>query len=910
MPLYEIKRGATVIATVWPEGQQEKEIMLKDEVNISFKSPAALYFQIGDTITVYGETYYLNALDEPTKNSSLDYQYQLGFVAAYYALAKPKIFFYDLANALKVIKFEAMITAKQLLDLIVANANRTQTGWVAGDCIESVPQLLTFNGESLLTALDNGAKDFKTEWWIKNKVIHLTKKGAVSGYHFEYGYDKGLRGGLQRTNVDSSSVFSRLYVTGSDQNLPVGYRNGQPNLQLPSPLEYIQGPKYGPDEIEAVINFPDIKPERIGTISSVSSPFVFADADLDFDLNAAGTLLPGVSAKVSFLTGNLAGYNFEIAKGGYNHASRTITIVKNDVEKALELPSDLMKPQVGDTYFFFDIQMPATYVTAAENRVKDRGQEYFNEQSVPRVAYDLPPDPFYFERNDIELTIGDYVNVKDTELLLDKDIRVYSYARDLHNPYQYDNLKVSDMPIGSAYIRSIAEAEKVTKALAISQVNNIARARSNWRTTNELTTLLESVQAEMFLSRIEGGAYTTDISSTTTVNHFQTTTGNVYHEQFKENDGIWHVPAYQMDLVLNVPYYVYIKASKSSTSAEIVVSEEKITVDANPAFYHLPFGIISSIFEGNRDFTSTRGYSKLIGGLLDTGRVVSHDGTQYWDLDGNLFNIGTVLSGMNWGVTEAGTLTISGRIVATNAEFVNLAVQNLRTASTGKRIVISGEDNNQIFTTVYYPVTGDPVEYESFRLDDNIDSGQAGEPLGGIRMNTPGGDVSFGSGNGFYANGSGMRFLPGSAGIENNACLVGLLRYKNTDNLGVSSAVVGIDQSGENAYNSATTYRKNSIVTSGGTAYRYINDTPAAGITPPNSDYWRIESGISTSYAGYFIGKVMLQGTTYIKGAIVTTGGNGTGTGFTGYEYITPGNPETRKHINGVYIGQGIGMSW
>ena len=697
MPFYDIKRGETIIATIWPEGTQDKEIMLKDEVPISFKSPAALYFQIGDTMEVYGETYYLDAMDEPTKNSSLDYVYQMTFVAYWYALAKPIIKTYDSSNALKIIKFEIMINAKGLLDLIVANANLTQPGWVAGDCIDSEYKMLTFNGENLLNALNIATTEFKTELWFKNKVIHLTKKGAVSGYHFEYGYDKGLRGGISRTNVDATSVFSRLYVSGSEENLPPNYRNNQPNLQLPAPMEYIQGPKYGRDEIEAVINFPDIKPERIGTVSSAASPFIFSDADLDFNISTQE--LPGVRPKVSFLTGNLAGYFFEIPKGGYNHATRTITILKNDVEKAVQLPSDVFKPEVGDTYFLYDLVMPASYVTDAENRVLAKGQEYFDAQSVPRVAYDLPPDPFYFQRHDIELELGDSVNVKDVELLLDKDIRTYRYSRDLHDKYKYDNLKVSDMPIGSPYIRAIAAAQKTNKALAISQVNNIARARANWRTTNELTTLLETVQAEMFLSRIEGGAYTTDISSTTTVDHFQTTTGNVYHEQYKENDGLWHVPAFQMDLLTNVPYHVYIKASKSSTSAEIIVSEDKITVDADPAFYYLPFGIISSIFEGNRDFTSTRGYSKMIGGLLDTGRIVSHDGSQYWDLDGNLLNIGTALSGLDWGVTEAGTLTISGRIVATDAEFIDLAVQNLRTNTdlNSTRIEITAMNNNLVF---------------------------------------------------------------------------------------------------------------------------------------------------------------------------------------------------------------------
>lgn len=689
--LYQIKRGSTVVATVWPIGQQEKEIMIKDIVPISFSSPAPYFFEIGDTIQVYGETYYLNQLDEPKKNSTLSYEYSLMFQAAYYSLAKPIMMFYDSANALKVIKFEVMINARQLLDLIVANANRTQSGWVAGDCIDSEFKMMPFNGESVLTAIDNGAKEFKTEWWIVNKVIHFMKKGAVSGHSFEYGYNKGLRGGLTRTNVDSSSVFSRLYVTGSDQNLPPNYRNSQKNLMLPEPLEYIQGPKYGADEIEAVINFPDIKPERIGTISSVTSPFIFSDADLDFDLNE--WMLPGdVRPKVSFLTGNLAGYWFEVPKGGYNHSSRTIKILKNEVEKAIELPSDLMKPEIGDTYFFFDMIMPPSYVEAKEQELLEKGTEHFNAQSVPRVAYDVPPDHFFFRRNNVVLNLGDYVHMKDVELRLDKDIRINSYERDLHDPHKYPTLRISDLPVGNAYVRAVAEAEKVTKALEISQVNNIQRARNNWRATNELVTMLETLKAEMLLITVEGGAYTTDIGSTTTIDHFQTTSGNIYHEQFKENNGIWHVPVFAVDLVDNIPYYAYVKASKFSTSAEIVLSETKIPVDQDTAFYHLPFGVISSILEGGRLFTPTRGYSKVVGDLIDTGRIVSHDGTQYWDLNGSLFNIGTALSGMDWGVTEEGTLTISGRIVATNAEFINLAVQNLKTAASGARIEILAAD--------------------------------------------------------------------------------------------------------------------------------------------------------------------------------------------------------------------------
>lgn len=725
--LYDIKRNGYTIATVYPEGSQVKEIMLRDEVPITFSSRDALHFQHGDYIEVYGEIYYLNQLDEPTKNSTFDYKYSLTFQAAYYSLAKPKILSYDTNNLLKVITFEMMANASSFLDLIIANANRTQSGWVKGDVDLTEAQLLAFDGESVLTAIDQVAKAFDTEWWVVNKVIHLKKRGVISGYKFEYGYNKGLRGGLTRTNVDSSGVFSRLYVTGSNKNISSTYRSGQVNLMLPDPMDYIQGPKYGNDEIEEVINFPDIQPEYIGTISSVGDKFNFTDTGIDFNIN--DQLIDGLSAKVSFLTGQLSGYTFEIAKGGYNATTKTVTIVTNEAEKAYILPSDLMKPEVGDTYLFFDLKMPDTYIQDAENRLLVKGQDYFNTKSVPQVAYDVPPDNFFFKRNNIVLNLGDYVHVQDFDLRLNKDIRINSYERDLHDPFKYSTLQISDLAIGSPFINQIAEAEKLNKAIAISKINDIQRSRSNWKTTNELTTLLNTVKAEMLLIMVDGGAYTTDIIATTTPTHFQTTGGTIYHEQYDENKGIWNVSVFAIDLVAAGPFYVYIKASRSSQDANIILSESKIAVESDPAFYYFPFGVISTLIEGQRFFSSIRGYTKVTGDVINTGRIVSNNGLNYFDLSAGTFNLGTDLSGMDFGVTESGQLTIRGQIVATDAEFVNLIVGGFTVNSDG---LIKGNPTglNQQYVNInpgsftYRTIGSDPMYIAEMSFNNN--PGQSG----------------------------------------------------------------------------------------------------------------------------------------------------------------------------------------
>jgi hypothetical protein len=637
--LYDIKRGSQVIATVYPEGQQEKEIMVKDIVPISFSYPSSIRFAIGDTIEVWGETYYLNQMDETTKDSSLKFSYQMLFQAAYYSLAKPKMFFYDRNNELKVLKFEIIVNASLLLDLIVANANRTQSGWTKGDCDETEYKLLPFNGESVLTALDNGAKEFRTEWWVVNKVIHLTKRGVSSGLRVAYGYDKGLRGGLTRTNVDSTSVFSRLYVSGSDKNLPANYRNGQKNLMLPEPMDFIQGPIYGDEEIEAVINFPDIKPGRIGTITSVTSPFMFTDTGIDFNVNDH---LMTISAKVSFVTGQLSGYTFEIPKGGYNTSTKTVTIIKNEVEKDLNLPSDLLKPAVGDTYFFEDVISPPADIIAAQLKLLEKGTEYFNAQSVPRVAYSVPPDFFYFKRNQKTLSLGDYIYVEDFDLQLDKDIRINSYERDLHEKYKYNALTISDLALGSPIVRQVAAAQKVTKNLALNRISDINRARMGWKSSREMmnqyfdpstdqifTDAISPITLRALMIQtgdasqqlvLDGINFKSNYEGD--VNKLAWSEGQLIHATIEANARSWDIPGATIEgLEPGTAYYVYAKCNRTTVDGVILVTSVQVKVDEDPDFYHFWIGFANSVIDNFRLLKSVYGSVSIYGRTIEGGII-------------------------------------------------------------------------------------------------------------------------------------------------------------------------------------------------------------------------------------------------------------------------------------------------
>jgi hypothetical protein len=145
----------------------------------------------------------------------------------------------------------------------------------------------------------------------------------------------------------------------------------------------------------------------------------------------------------------------------------------------------------------------------------------------------------------------------------------------------------------------------------------------------------------------------------------------------------------------------------------------------------------------------------------------------------------------------------------------------LNTAESGQRIEMNGDTNAMVF----YNDEG----IETCRIDDSIDSGQAGSPLGGLRAVTPTGNASFISGNGVFSNGSGMAFISATAGIQTNASVVGLLRTKNVSSNGLSSAIVGVDQS---------------------------------------------TTGNSQSFAGYFQGATAMYGAQYVKVRIISADDN------------------------------------
>lgn len=186
---------------------------------------------------------------------------------------------------------------------------------------------------------------------------------------------------------------------------------------------------------EATKFFDEVFPHRTGTVTAVNvaDPNEFTDTSMDFDVNAQ--LLPGMTAKVTFNSGQLTGYTFEISS--YNNATKKFIVLQNKQERAIDVPSADFRPAIGDNYVIVDIYLPASYITAAENELQTKAQAYLDTVADPQLTYQLTFDPVYLRDLNRTMNIGDLIWIVDDPLQITSKIRVISFTRNIVQEFEY-----------------------------------------------------------------------------------------------------------------------------------------------------------------------------------------------------------------------------------------------------------------------------------------------------------------------------------------------------------------------------------------------------------------------------------------------------------------------------------------
>ena len=685
-----IKRGNTLIplaskktATSIKSATQNVALLGDDTLNIVVVSPFKLDFLIGDTTFVYGNIYKLNRLPKVKKNGMYEFEYELEFEGAQYDMMRVT---YDLtidttSNQLADVSGDSLTgNLRRFATVMVSNLNRVfKNMWELGECPDTAEdKTLTFSeSENCLSVIQNLCKEFETEFEVLYSgysgkyTINFKKIGKTFPYKFEFGKNNGLYQ-LTRENVSTSNIVTRLKVYGSTENITAKYRAQR--LCLPNRSKrdsYIEDAaavrKYG--IWEARKYFDDIKPSRTGKVEKIVSDSVlkFVDSTM-FDLNEKDEsgntkyLLAETSAKVHFNTGNLAGYEFEVHS--YDHATHTFTLKKQTDERGNVFPSEstpAFRFSEKDEYKLIDIALPQSYIDEAESELAKQGRIYYNQNSQPKVQYGLSVTDSFLasmlsnETNGNVIWVGDYIPVKDSDVDVDKSVRVKSFKRDLMKDYSY-TLTISDMSITSSITnRVVSELIEHDKAITINQLLDPARARANWRSSREVLNMVFDPEGDYYTDKIKPasidtmalsvGAKAMQFGLQNTVfqpnylgkaNRIVYKGGVLTHYTIKEESAVsWILVDGDVTLKNENAYYIYAKCSKKDNSGSIIFSQSQIKTNEDVGYYHFFIGVLNSVDSElkARSLALTYGFTMINGRFIKTGRIESADGTTYFDLD-------------------------------------------------------------------------------------------------------------------------------------------------------------------------------------------------------------------------------------------------------------------------------------
>ena len=424
-----VYRASSIIVALAGAAKYElvKKVMGDDLINLSFDYYEPVDFKIGDYITYNSVNYQLNQLPTVNKESSNKFTYDCVFEGSHYELGKVPFMLFGEGE------FALTGDANTFMDLIISNLNSWFGGvtWTKGTVLSGTDyKSLSFNSENCLEVLNRFAKEFDTEFYLVNKQLNFTTFGTDNGLIFKYGQGNALYK-INRGNVSSKNIITRLYPFGSTKNLPASY--GAKRLKLSTGFIEQNVVSYG--KIGTTHNFEEIYPHRTGAVSSVDVADVtkFVDSGMDFDVNNYQLL--GVKPKLTFKTGTLAGYVFEIS---YVHATKTFTIYYIQEPGIGSLPNASLKPAATNKYVITDISLPQSYIDTAEAELLTKATAYLNQNSSPNVAYKVDCNPLYFKENDISITSGNYVTITDTDLQINRLIRIIAFRLDLVHGKNYD----------------------------------------------------------------------------------------------------------------------------------------------------------------------------------------------------------------------------------------------------------------------------------------------------------------------------------------------------------------------------------------------------------------------------------------------------------------------------------------
>lgn len=492
-----IKRGTQTIIQFaeFPEGSIRSALLMDhDYIKVPFSTAEPIYFKMGDFADILvdweigGQFTKLNAgrfevtdIVRPKYNDNTGgYDYELQMDNQYWKWKNKKMkFFPDSGSPELSFKLTASIEVHfgVFLDNLEALAKvdstylyngKTAYTVVIDDTVDtSKAVLIEYDNISLIEVLNMYAEKWECEWWIVDNVIHFGKC-EMTGQATIFATGANV---VTMSQSDSKTEYAtRLYVFGSERNLPANYRerdtmptvNGivQRRLMLPVGTPYIQDEEIHSEHeaVDAVVVFDEISPKvdcEVGNVSSYDDSVEEEDGTTTTQTfyrvnDTSGFLekftedmiLEGETLKIKFESGSMNGMEFDCQLVDNDTTlGKCFEVVMNE-NYGRKLPDKDLHPKAGDKYVIFNWDSTKIaelgLVDKAEKELLDAGNKYLEKSKIDPSTYTCTMYSEWIENKGTmrSFDLGDKVELIDrTFFPISRVSRIIGYEWCLDIPY-------------------------------------------------------------------------------------------------------------------------------------------------------------------------------------------------------------------------------------------------------------------------------------------------------------------------------------------------------------------------------------------------------------------------------------------------------------------------------------------
>ena len=395
-----------------------------------------------------------------------------------------------------------------------------------------------------------------------------------------------------------------------------------------------------------------------------------------FNIAEQGKLTEEGYATISMKGGACAGREFKVLSSRVVDYAQELTLERTwDESLGMGFPNGIYPVEDGDQFVLLDIPMPDYYITLAEERLLEAGVKLLQDYTRVSAYYEPTIDPIAVANGNFVLREGMYMQVADEDVVDTESSRDYVLI---------DTITIEEKGELPAYRVTLREQKRSARTFGTLEemIDDTKRETSEkinrqreyterrFRSAQETIDMLqgafstfsegispitvqtmsmlvgdESLQFRFVNSKTQPSVISPSlyfnkdtkrlISNGDIIQHMTLGIDTMAPSHLPTDYKYWNVSAGELALSeANKPYYIYIKASKSSSYAYFVASQTAIAMESASGYYHFLTAIINSEIEGSRSLVFLNGFTEVLPGQVTTQVIRDSEGKLVIDLAG------------------------------------------------------------------------------------------------------------------------------------------------------------------------------------------------------------------------------------------------------------------------------------